>query len=79
MSYSPDSPKIIQWIIKYSGGLIKNEKQANYFVLGFVGLLILISIILISGNLGSTHPSPKNTEYNPSSGYGGRELPDNFR
>ena len=36
---SPDAPKIIRWMVKYSGGIIKGEKEAVY--------AILISLILI--------------------------------
>lgn len=45
----PFQPKIIQWIIKYSGGLIKNPKQAAYFLLGFIVLAIVISLFLFFG------------------------------
>lgn len=50
---SSTTPKIIQWLIKYSGGLIKNEKQASYFLLGFIVLAVIISIFLIFGIGGS--------------------------
>lgn len=46
-SYYPETPKIIQWVIKYSGGYIKDEKQASYAVLGFVAVAIVISLFLI--------------------------------
>ena len=45
--FFPDTPKMIQWIIKYSGGLIKNEKQANFVLLGVVVLSVVISLVLI--------------------------------
>lgn len=51
-AYPPGTPKIIQWTIKYSGGLIKNEKRANYVLLGFVVLMILISLIFFLGGRG---------------------------
>ncbi|MDI6603089.1 MAG: hypothetical protein QME57_03170 [Patescibacteria group bacterium] len=46
---SPTAPKIVQWLIKYSGGLIKNEKQATYVLLGFVVLAIIVSLFLLFG------------------------------
>jgi hypothetical protein len=49
---SPTAPKIIRWLIKYSGGLIKNEKQAFYVILGFIVLAIIISFLLFSGGGG---------------------------
>lgn len=36
-------------MIKYSGGLVKDEKQANYVLLGFVALAIIISLFLFFG------------------------------
>lgn len=49
---SPTAPKIIKWVIKYSGGLIKNEKQAYYVLLGFIILAVIISVFLIFGGGG---------------------------
>jgi len=46
---SPFAPKIIRWLIKYSGGLIKNEKQASHVLIGFVVLAIIISLFLFFG------------------------------
>lgn len=48
----PETPKIIQWVMKYSGGLIKNEKQAQYALLGFIILIIIVSLFLIFGGTG---------------------------
>ncbi len=44
------TPKIVSLVIQYSGGLIKDEKQAQYFLLGFIFLVFVISFfILFSG------------------------------
>lgn len=40
------TPKIIELVIKYSGGYIKDEKQASYFLIGFVAIAIIISLFL---------------------------------
>ena len=45
-----ETPKIIRWVIKYSCGLVKNEKQANYVLLGFVATMIVISLFLVFGS-----------------------------
>lgn len=45
--FRPGSPKIVQLIMRYSGGLVKNERQAFYVVLGFIIIAFIISIILI--------------------------------
>ena len=51
---SPFAPKIIRWLIKYSGGLIKNEKQAAYVILGFIVFVVIISLFLIFGRGGES-------------------------
>jgi len=57
-SYYPGTPKIIQWVIKYSGGIIKNEKQASYVLIRFVAVAVVIALFLIfgSGSGGSKRP-----------------------
>ena len=50
---SPFAPKIIRWLIKYSGGLIKNEKQAACVLFGFIIFVVIISLFLIFGRGGS--------------------------
>ncbi|MBI3305990.1 hypothetical protein HYZ82_02535 [Candidatus Nomurabacteria bacterium] len=43
-SFETPPPKIVEWVIKYSGGAIKDEKQANYVLIGFVAPLIKKSL-----------------------------------
>jgi hypothetical protein len=38
--------KLAEALVKYSGGLIKDENQASYVILGFVVLAIIISLFL---------------------------------
>ena len=47
------TPKIIQKVIRYSGGYIENERQASYVVLGFVVFAIIISLFLFFGDSSS--------------------------
>lgn len=75
---SPTAPKIIRWLIKYSGGLIKNERQAYYVLLTFIILAIIISFYLVLDN-GGIPKSIEDTEYRSYEGYGGQELPDEYR
>ncbi len=61
-SYYPGTPKIIQWVMKYSGGLVKDKKQAAYVLLGFVAVVIIISLfMLFSGGSNSKPPVPSIT------------------
>ena len=48
-SFQTPTPKIVQWVIKYSGGLVKDEKQANYVLIGFVAVTITFSLFLVFG------------------------------
>lgn len=48
-SFETPTPKIVQWVIKYSGGLIKDERQANYILIGFVAVAIIVSLFLFLG------------------------------
>ena len=59
------TPKIIQWIIEHSGGLIKNEKQAAYVLIGLAVLAIIVSLILFSGG-GKTAGNPKDIRILPA-------------
>ncbi|OWK27433.1 MAG: hypothetical protein US76_04365 [Parcubacteria group bacterium GW2011_GWA2_38_13b] len=45
--FYPGTSKIIRWLIKYSGGTIKDEKQANYVLIGIAVIAITITIFLI--------------------------------
>jgi len=38
--------KIIKWVMKISGGAIKEERQAEYVLLGFVIVTILLSVFI---------------------------------
>lgn len=57
--YSAPNSKFVYWTIKFSGGLIKNKKQANVFLLVFVVAMIAFSLFLIfSGNSQTAYPLP---------------------
>jgi len=42
-----DTPKIIRWTMKCSGGYIKDKKQASYLLFVFVVIMIIVSFFLI--------------------------------
>jgi len=46
-SFQTPTPKIVEWVIKYSGGAIRDQKQAEYVLLGFVIVAIGISLFLV--------------------------------
>ena len=48
-SQKAESPKMIIWAMKHSGGLIKDERQAEYALLGFAALTVIISLFLFFG------------------------------
>ena len=53
-----DTPKIIQLVMKYSGGYIKDEKQASYVLLGVVAVAIVIAIIFLFSGGGRKDKNP---------------------
>ncbi len=59
--FQKNPPKIVQWVIQYSNGAIKDEDHANYVLLGFVVVVIGISVFLFSG-LGIKSPKPPVTK-----------------
>ena len=48
-SFAVKKPKIVEWVMKASGGMIKSETQANYILLGFVAFIFAVSLILLLG------------------------------
>ena len=56
-SFQTPTPKIVEWVIKYSGGAIKDEKQANYVLIGFVAVAIIVSFFFVFGE--SVKKGPK--------------------
>ncbi len=44
---TPSRSTMVQWIIKYSGGLIKDETRANYVLLGIACIFFVLTIITI--------------------------------
>ena len=58
-SYDPDVPKMVQLVIKLSRGSIKNQKQAEYVLLGIVALMFVASLFLFFG-AGSGSSTSKN-------------------
>ena len=47
---NPESSKMVGWIMKYSGGMIKEERQAEYVLLGIAVIFILTSLYLFFGD-----------------------------
>ena len=61
-SFQTPTPKIVEWVIKYSGGLIKDENQANYVLIGFVAVAIILALFFImSSGSGANGPVPHGT------------------
>ena len=49
-----NTPKVVKLVMKFSGGMIKNEKQAEYALLVFVILAMAVSFYLFFGGRGNT-------------------------
>ncbi|HTE48547.1 MAG TPA: hypothetical protein VK675_01405 [Candidatus Paceibacterota bacterium] len=46
-SKDSDLPKMVRFVIKFSGGLIQDQKQAEYVLLGVVILIIIVILIIV--------------------------------
>ncbi len=44
-----ETPKMVRLVMKFSGGAIKEQRQAEYVLLGFVVLMIILSFFLFFG------------------------------
>jgi len=44
-----DTPKMVKWVIKYSGGMIKNERRAEYMLLVLVIIMFGLSFYFFFG------------------------------
>lgn len=52
-NYYSKAPKMTQWIIDRSGGLVKDGKQASFILLGVAAVASVIAFhLLFSGGLG---------------------------
>jgi len=63
--FPPGTPRIIEIMVKHSGGLIKNEKQADYVLIGAAILIIILSLILFSSG-GANTDTPKDIKLLPA-------------
>jgi len=48
--YRRQGSKLSRLVVKWSGGLVKDEMLANYVILVFVALAIVISLLLFFGS-----------------------------
>ena len=53
--HESSAPKMIQWVTKYSGGLVKDANQAAYVLVGLAIIAFGISFYLFFGG-GPTQP-----------------------
>ena|SRR3989344_1526327 len=66
-SFQTPTPKIVRWVIKYSGGYVKDEHQANYVLIGFVAVaIIIVFVFLFSGSKGELTPEKQHFQTIPS-------------
>ena len=53
----PKSSKLAQWLVSHSGGVIKDETQAEYALLAFVLISLAISgAVFFSGGVSTEEP-----------------------
>ena len=57
-SFQTPTPKIVEWVIKCSGGYVKDEQQASYVLIGFVVVAIIVFLMVIFSGRSEIPPSP---------------------
>jgi hypothetical protein len=56
-------PRMVQLVIKYSGGLVKEQKQAEYVLLGAVALMLALSLyFFFRGGTDDAAPVPRSLQ-----------------
>ncbi|OGI64593.1 hypothetical protein A3H53_04380 [Candidatus Nomurabacteria bacterium RIFCSPLOWO2_02_FULL_40_10] len=62
----PEVPKMVGWVMKLSGGAIKEQRQAEYVLFGVVVLMFAVSLFLFfSNNRSGAKPLPYEATYKP--------------
>jgi len=61
----PQTPKVIRWVMRYSGGRVKDRKKAEYILVGFVVIAFIVSLFLFFGG-GNTADDLENMEILPA-------------
>ncbi|MBI4099122.1 hypothetical protein HY442_01170 [Candidatus Parcubacteria bacterium] len=51
------APKMVRWVMRYSGGIIKSELHATYVLLAFVVLAVAASVTILVLGLRDTRTS----------------------
>lgn len=69
-------PFLIRLTMKASFGLIKTPKQASYVLIILSLIIFALAIYFFAFHSPAPSPGP---EYGQESGYGGKELPDDYR
>ena len=58
-SYGPEKPKMVQFMIDNSGGMIKDESQANIALIILFIIIVVVSVVIYSmGGDGSVPLTP---------------------
>lgn len=52
--YNRSGSKLSRLVVKWSGGLVKDETQANYVLLGVAGLALIISLFFFGVGTGGS-------------------------
>ncbi len=58
-SFNSENSKMIQLVVTYSGGLVKNKKQANNVLLVATIFIIILSIYIFAFSGTTTTPPPQ--------------------
>lgn len=63
--FPEEKTRLVGWMIKHSGGLVKNGRQAMYILFGLIIIIAVISLIIAfsAGETGGARPLPYEETY----------------
>lgn len=64
--YLAGTPKVVQWLMRYSGGLIQSKKQASYIILILALAVIIISLLFAFDTLFGEESIPDRYRFDPT-------------
>jgi len=76
--YLVGKPTFVKWVIKYSGGLIKSERQANYILLAVIIIFFVTGVfIFVNSSIKSIEQEYKKYGYPKPPGVEAYDLEEN--
>ncbi len=60
-AYGREYSTLVAFVMRFSGGRIRDAKQASYVLLGIAGVIAVVSLLFFTGIPGTSAPTQLNT------------------